>query len=146
MIGPMIRPITIRPVRAAALALTATAFLAACGGDGGGNAERFCGEIDVNKAALTSPDLRFIDDVEELLDLYRSIGELAPLAIEDEWNQLIVNYETASTVVPDDPASVQLAVVSALESESAAARVGEWLEQNCGVDLGPLATLVDHSS
>ncbi|MFN3254888.1 MAG: hypothetical protein ACE37B_04275 [Ilumatobacter sp.] len=142
----MIRPITIRRARTASAAVAAVGLLAACGGDSGGSAERFCGEIDVNRAALTSPDLRFTDDVEELLVLYRSIGELAPLAIEEEWSQLIVNYETASTVVPGDPASMQLVVVTALESEAAAARVGEWLMQNCGVDLGPLATLVDHSS
>jgi hypothetical protein len=146
MIGSMIRPITLRRLCTASLVLAATGLIAACGSDSAGNAERFCGEIEVNRAALTSPDLRFTDDVEVLLELYRSIGELAPLAIEEEWDQLIVNYETASTVVPGDPESMQLVVVTALESEAAAARVGEWLTQNCGVDLGPLATLVDHSS
>lgn len=118
----------------------------ACGGASGGDAERFCGEVDANKAALTSPDLEFADDIEPYIDLYREIGEYAPLAIEPEWNQLITNYETVSTVVPGDTESEQAAIVSALQSEKSAAAVSSWLADNCAVDLGPLATLVAHDS
>ncbi len=56
-----------------------------------------------NKDALTNPTLTYADDIEPLLDLYRTIGELAPLAVERDWNQLVTAYETASTVVPGDP-------------------------------------------
>lgn len=120
--------------------------VAACGGEEGSNAERFCGEVDANKAALTNPQLEFADDIEPYIELYRSIGELAPLSIETEWNQLISNYETASTVVLGDIESEQAAVVSALQSEDAAAAVSSWLAQNCAVELGPLATLVARDS
>jgi hypothetical protein len=119
---------------------------AACGGDSGGDAERFCGEVDANKAELVSPNLEFADDIEPYIDLYREIGEYAPLAIEPEWNQLIANYETVSTVIPGDTESEQAAVVSALQSEKAAAAVSSWLADNCAVDLGPLATLVAHDN
>ena len=44
----------------------------------------------------------FEDDIEPLLELYRDIAELAPLAIEPEWDQLVTAYETAATVVPGD--------------------------------------------
>ncbi len=131
-------------VRSFLLAVVAT--VASCGGESGGNAERFCGEVDENKAALTSPRLEFADDIEPYIDLYRSIGAFTPLAIETEWNQLIANYETVSTVVVGDAESEQAAVVSALQTEQAAAAVSSWLATNCAVDLGPLATLVAHDS
>ena len=67
--------------------------------------------------------------------------ELAPLAIEPEWDQLILNYETASTVVPGDEQSMQTAVAMALQSEQAGARVKTWLVDNCALDIGPVATL-----
>jgi len=123
------------------LLVVAGLFVACSNGESGGNAERFCGEIELNQAQLTSPDLATAADIEPLLELYRSIGELAPLAIEPEWNQLILNAETASTVVPGDDESLQVAVATALQSEQAAARVKQWLVDNCALDIGPVATL-----
>lgn len=135
-----------RSIRLVGLLAGAAIIAAACGGDDRASAERFCGEVEVNKAALTNPQLEFADDIEPYIDLYRSIGELAPLSIEAEWNQLTSNFETASTVVPGDADSEQAAVVSALQSEQAAAAVSSWLAENCTVELGPLATLVAHDS
>ena len=127
-------------------ALVATALLStACGafGDGvGGDASRFCGEIAANTEALTQPELQFEDDVEPLLSLYRDIGELAPLAIEAEWDQLVDAYETAATIVPGDEASEQRALAAIYSSESSAAAVDQWLDANCAVDIGPVATIV----
>ena len=114
-------------------------------GDSGGNAERFCGEVDANKAALTNPDLTYADDIEPLLDLYREIGDLAPLAVEDDWNQLVAAYETASTVVPGDQASEQEALAAIYSSEESAAAVDQWLRANCAVDIGPVFTIVPHT-
>jgi hypothetical protein len=118
--------------------------IAACGGDGGGSAERFCGEIEANKEALTDPQLAYTDDIDPLLDLYREVGDLAPLAIEAEWNQLVEAYETASTVVPGDQASEQEALAAIYSSEESAATVDRWLQANCGVDIGPVFTIVAH--
>ena len=140
---PMLRDRPLRfPVTAAAVAFAG--LLGACTrGDGAGDAERFCGEVQLNAAALTQPNLQFSNDIEPLLDLYRSIGELAPLAIEPEWNQLITAYETASTVVPGDPESEQAALASIFSTEESAAAVDRWLETNCAVDIGPVFTIVD---
>lgn len=118
------------------------AVLGACSDDEpAGDAERFCGEIEVNQAILTNPDLGSSAEIEPLLQLYRDIGEFAPLAIEPEWDQLILNYETASTVVPGDEDSMQAVVAMALRSEQAGARVKQWLVDNCALDIGPVATL-----
>lgn len=108
------------------------------------SAERFCGEVAENADALTNPTIIDNDDVGALLELYRRIGELAPLAVEDDWNQLVSAYATAATVVPGDAASEQVALAAIYSSERSAAAVHEWLRVNCAVDLGPIATLVPH--
>ena len=119
--------------------------VAACGDDDGGSAERFCGEVAANRDALTNPQLEFSDDIEPLLDLYREIGELAPLAIQQEWNQLVAAYETAGEVVPGDSDSEQEALAAIYSSEQAAAAVERWLMENCAVDIGPVFTIVEQN-
>jgi len=126
----------------ALLAAVAAVGIGACASDDAGDAERFCGEVQLNTERLTQPDLQFTDDIEPLLDLYREIGELAPLAIEPEWDQLVTAYETASTVVPGDPESEQIALASIFSTEKSAAAVDRWLEANCAVDIGPVFTIV----
>ncbi|MDX2380550.1 MAG: hypothetical protein QNM02_12435 [Acidimicrobiia bacterium] len=119
--------------------------LAACSGGGDGpSAERFCGEIDENRELLTDPQINAPTDIEPFLDLYREIGEVAPLSIDREWRQLIAAYETASTVVPGDQDSEQLALAEIYSSEESAARVSSWLMENCAVDIGPVFTVVPH--
>jgi len=136
------QPVLTTPlVRQVALALATAAILGACGGEAP-SAERFCGEIEVNLKALTEPDLAYTDDISPLLDLYREIGKLAPLSIEAEWNQLIVTYETASTVVPADPESVQRVVTEAFRAERSAAAVETWITTNCALSMGPISTIV----
>lgn len=124
------------------LLIAAGALLVGCSNDANkADASRFCGEIAANLEQLTAPQLESVAEVEPLLSLYRSIGRFAPLSIESEWDQLISNYETASTVVPGDPESLQAVVTSAYESEQAAARVQRWLMDNCALDIGPVATI-----
>ncbi len=128
-----------------AVALVVATVAAGCTDDSGGDAQRFCGEVAANKDALTNPVLTYTDDIEPLLDLYREIGGLAPLAVEDDWNQLVAAYETASTVVPGDAASEQEALAAIYSSEESAAAVDQWLRANCAVDIGPVFTIVPHT-
>lgn len=123
--------------------LTSAAVLG-CSDDEAPSAERFCGEIVENKDALTNPTLEFADDIEPLLDLYREVGDLAPLGVEREWSDLVAAYETASTVVPGDEASEQEALAAIYSAEKSAAAVGAWLQANCAVDIGPIFTIVPH--
>ncbi len=136
-----------RPIRQllASLAIATAALLTACSSGGSsGNAERFCSEVKANTQAMVKPRIRTAEDVDNLLVLYRDLGELAPLAIEAEWDALILNYETASTVEPTDPESVQRVAARAYATEQSAVAVQEWLLTNCAVDIGPVATLVRH--
>jgi len=114
----------------------------ACGGEDGGDAERFCGEVQTNQRAIVEPALATLADVDATLQLYRDIGEVAPLEIAAEWDRLVVNIETASTVEPDDSDSLQRSIASAYATERSALAVRDWLRSHCDVDLGPVATIV----
>lgn len=131
-----------RSVVTSALVAAAASALASCGDDSAGDAQRFCGEIEQHSAELFTPEIDGVEDIDPLIELYREIGEFAPLAIEPEWDQLVLNYETASSVVPDDDKSVQAATAQAYQSEKSAAAVKQWLVDNCALDIGPVATIV----
>ena len=64
------------------------------------------------------------------------------MAIEPHWQALVLNYETASTVDPADPESVQRVVHRAYATERSAVAVKDWLLTNCQVDLGSISTIV----
>jgi hypothetical protein len=125
-----------------AVATCVTAVLAAaCGTGGGSDAERFCGEIGDDIAAVVTPSIASDEDLDATLSHYRMLADLAPAAIEPEWRDLVLNLETASTVVPQDPDSMQRAVAQAYATERSAVAVSEWLAANCSIDLGPVATI-----
>ena len=127
--------------RIALLAVLGVA-LAACGGDDGPSAGRFCDEVRADTAAVVSPPLSTPEDVQATLEHYRRLGGLAPAEVADDWAALVTNLETAATVVPDDPDSVQRAVAQAYATEKSAVAVSTWLRDRCGVDLGPVTTIV----
>lgn len=136
--------------RPAARALLASALVAGavvatigCGAEGA-DAERFCGEIATRPEAVVSPTIASEDDLDEVLAHYRMLADLAPLAIAEEWQALVTNLETASTVVPSDDESLQRALAQAYATERSAVEVQRWLAANCSIDLGPVATIVPH--
>jgi hypothetical protein len=115
------------------------ALLGACGDQGGSTAD-FCADVRAHRdEILAVPPTA--DEIDAFVDLHRDIGRVAPLAIEEEWNDLVVNYETASTVDPGDPESVQRTIETALRTERSVLAVQEWVAENCQVDLGPVATM-----
>lgn len=126
---------TVCPVLVAALAL------AACGDDGvASDAERFCGEASTRRDMIVSPPMATEAEVEATLDFYRLMGQLAPLAIAEQWNDIVEAMETASTVVPGDPGSEQAVALQAYATERSAYEVAVWLRRNCGVDI-PITTI-----
>ena len=135
------RPI-VRVVLAGAAVTVPVALLAtSCGDDGPGDTARFCTEVQANSAALTTrPET--LGDVEGFVDLYRDIADVAPLAIEADWQALVVAYETASTVDVTDPASLERARAQIFASEGSAVAVHDFLLSRCNVDIGPVATIV----
>ena len=57
--------------------------------------------------------------------------------------QLVQSLETAATVNPADPASVQLAADTARITEPAAVRVQQYTQQICGVAIGDPPPVTD---
>lgn len=141
------RAVTSRFTHARVAAVITLTVAASCGGDDdSGDAERFCGEVAENVEALTKPDLTASANpeagIDALLAEYRRIGELAPLAIEAEWNQLVAAYAAADLVIAGDPQLEQEALEAIFRAEQAAVKISDWLRTNCAVEIGPLATIV----
>ena len=135
-------------VRARSIVLVGAAVLvplavvaSSCGDDGPGDTARFCTEVQDHTAELTTSPAT-ADDIEGYLDLYRDIGDVAPLAIEAHWQAIVLNLETANTVDMADPESVQRALAQAYATERSAVAVKAFLLANCNVDIGPIATVV----
>lgn len=128
-----------RPLACATIALVT---LGACGGDDvvQSDAERFCGEAIENRNNLVAPPLASVAGVEATLEFYRLMGQLAPIGIAAEWNDLVVSLETASTLVPGDPESEQIVAKTAYATEPSAFAVKEWLLDNCRLDI-PITTI-----
>ena len=133
-----------RPLVAAFVALVPLT-MAACGGDDEptGDAPRFCAEATAHQNAIVDPPIVDEAGLEATLDFYRVMGELAPIAIAAEWNQLVVNLETAAELEPGNPESEQLVAATAYATEPAAYAVQVWLRRNCGLEI-PITTIAPH--
>ena len=104
------------------------------------DAERFCGEAIAQRDTIVAPPLGTEAELQATLEFYRLMGQLAPLAIATEWNALVVNLETAATLIPGDPDSEQLVAMTAYATEPSAFEVKRWLAANCGLDI-PITTI-----
>jgi hypothetical protein len=127
--------------RATLAAVTTLLVLAGCSRDEpDSDAERFCGEAAANTALITDFPITNEAEMRAVLDFYRLMGQLAPVAIATEWNTVLHSLETASTVVPGDPESEQRVAMTAYAAEPSAYAVKVWLERNCGVTI-PIVTI-----
>jgi hypothetical protein len=127
------------PVRWAPTLLLAAVVvtLAACNDDDGGDTEAFCAEVADNVEALRATPATD-QEVEDLIDLWHDVGGDAPLAIEEEWSRHADNLELAWT--SDDQQEV---LASAFAAEQSTVAIADWLQQNCGIDFGPVTTIVE---
>jgi hypothetical protein len=127
----------IRAVVAPAL----VAVLVGCGDDGvDADAERFCGEARDRRDTIVAPPMANQAELDASLQFFRLMGELAPLEIAEQWNELVLAMETASTVVPGDADSEQRAAIQAYAAERSAYEVAVWLKRYCAIDI-PLTTI-----
>lgn len=124
-----------RPTLLAAACAAAT-VVTSCSDGLERSAAAYCGQVQANIVALNTPAISTIDDVTATIELYRSIADRAPAAIEPEWQVMITSLETAATVVPGDAASAQRVTDAALASQPAATRIQQYTQQTCGTDIG----------
>lgn len=122
--------------------VVASVALVGCSRDGEpeSDAERFCGEAAANTALISDPPMADEAELTATLEFYRLMGQLAPAAIAPEWAVLVDTLETATTVVPGDPESMQRVAMASYAMERSAYAVKVWLERNCGVTI-PIVTI-----
>ena len=126
--------------------LLIAALTAACGGGTSGDAVEFCDALAGSLTLVRDPVITTEAEIDQVLLTYRLLGDLAPLEIADDWQTLITNIETASTVVPNDRDSVQRAVQQAYASERSAVAVADWVRTRCGYDMGPVTTIAPQAT
>lgn len=123
----------------AAPALAGLLWLSACGDDSDRSESNYCTQVGNHLDELNSPVIATTDDVDRVVDAWRDVAAAAPLAVEPEWDIMVDNIETAATVDPNDPESMQLVADTARRSEQAANRVISYTQQRCGVLIGSVA-------
>lgn len=120
----------------------ATGLLAVgCRDDGNaGDTEQFCALVQENVEPLRAVP-QTPEQIEQLIDLWREIGEVAPLAIEPDWSAHALNLETARD--SDDQEEI---LARAYATERSAVAVAGWLQDNCAIDFGSVATIVQQTT
>jgi hypothetical protein len=112
--------------------------LAACSSDP--NVARtdgaYCAAVSTNLTALNAPSIATPADVDATVRLYQAMAKAAPLAVEKEWDILAIAYETASSIVPDDAASVQKAADTIRSSQQAATVISDYTLRLCRTQIG----------
>lgn len=128
-------PRATRRIRRVAVAAS-LAGLAACDDDSPGDSEAFCAAVSENRDALLALPTTG-DEVDALIELWREVGESAPLAIEPDWDALTQNRELAWT--GEDEEEI---LATTFATERSATNVATWLRDKCSIDFGPVATVV----
>lgn len=131
------------PLRRAATVVVVGAVLplGACRGDSdAGDTERFCELVQENADVLRA-NPQTVDEIEQLIELYNDVGDVAPLAIEPDWSALTLNLETAYT--SDDQEEIYARIYA---TERSSVAVVEWLQDNCAIDFGPVETIVPQAA
>ena len=124
----------------AILVLTAGMGLLACA-DSDRTATNFCRQLARELPGMgAAPSNQ--SDVDVLLSRYRRIGEVAPVAVSNDWETLTSMLEEASRLNTANAEEVEAFTKEALQANKAAARALQWVKDTCGVDLSgfPLAS------
>ena len=127
----LLRRRLVAPVLAVAVG---AGVIGACGGSPERSATAFCTELDRELPGLEGPT-QTQADLDALVARYDGLNEIAPLAIEDDWQELTDLVVTAATVVPTDPTSVQIVADAAYRTERAARRLEAWVSATCGLTM-----------
>lgn len=124
------------PILLASLGVAAV-VLAGCSDDATQRTEaHYCTEVGNHISDLNAPVVATQADIDRVLKSWRTVSGSAPLAIQPEWEVVVNNVETASTVDPADPASLQKVADTARASEQASNRVIAYTMARCGAQIG----------
>jgi hypothetical protein len=135
-----------RPLRALAATSTLVLLATTACSEPETSGGQFCATLSESMPVLAGKvDSQL--DIDTLVETYTTLDGRTPLAIEESWHQLTVLVQTAATVAPDDPASVQAMADAAYASERSAREVATWVQATCGFSMpamegleGPVTT------
>lgn len=127
---------TRRATRSVLFALVPCLWLIGCGNGEARSEADYCQAVTEHLAELNSPAIATASDIGVVLEAWLSIADAAPVAIEPEWATMIDVIETAVTVDPDDPGSMQRVADTARTAEPAADRVVSYTQERCGITIG----------
>ncbi len=121
--------------------------LAACDRGGrAGDTASFCADVDDNIDYLRFADFQNLDQVDTIIDLYTKIGKNAPLEIEADWDAIVLELRTVRDTDLTDADAVEEMYGRIFATEPSYVTVVDWLHDHCGVDLGPVVTIVAHGT
>ena len=119
----------------ALLAVAGCCALTGCAGKAPATAGDYCAMVTTNLTQLNAPAIVDAAGIQTTSDLYRSITSVAPLAVQKEWETMTSNIGAASTVDPNDPASVQRLTDMVRSSQHAASTISDYTTKICGVTI-----------
>ncbi|MEY3615571.1 MAG: hypothetical protein RLZZ518_572 [Actinomycetota bacterium] len=111
----------------------AAVVLAACA-ETPRTATNFCRVLSDRIGLITTPPTSN-DDVQQLIEHYDRLVEVAPLEVEDDLATIRDLFIAASQVNASDPESVQSVADAAYNAERAAEDAGIYVGAVCGLDL-----------
>ncbi len=117
------------------LAVVGCCAVTACSSDAPPTAGQYCATVASNLQQLNAPAIVDAAGIEATTQLYRTITSIAPLAVQREWETMTSNVETAATVDPKDPASLQRVADGARSSQQAASTISDYTTKVCGVTI-----------
>ncbi|MCU1501887.1 MAG: hypothetical protein JWM12_1241 [Ilumatobacteraceae bacterium] len=119
------------------IGLLVCAAVTGCGSpDNGRTDANYCAAVNQHLAELNAPSIATAADVTRAVSLYRAMSDVAPLAVEKEWDVLTIAYQTAATVVPGDQASMQHAVDTIRASQQSANAAADYTLRLCNIQIG----------
>lgn len=125
-------------MRRVVMALSGVAAIAAftaCSSEAPATAGDYCHLVSQNLQQLNAPTIGDPAGIDTTAKLYRDITAAAPLAVQKEWQTMTSLVETAGTVDPNNPASVQQVADMARQSQQAASTISDYTTRVCGVTI-----------
>ena len=97
-------------------------------------ATNFCRQLAKELPGITQPSATQAE-VSSMLDRYKRLGKVAPLAIEADWKSLTELLTLASRMNATDSESVQAVVDMSYSTKKAADAAAKWILETCAVDI-----------
>ena len=98
------------------------------------DATQFCRRLAFELPGLHAP-LQSQSDIDQLIERYRRLRDLAPLSVSKDWNTLTLLLEESARVDTGDAAKLEELAKSAYAKNTAAQQALAWTRDTCGVDL-----------